>query len=147
VDKIISLDPDNVTVHSFCVKNAAQVRSDNKEIYKDTDDTATKCVDYSVKALTENGYIPYYMYRQKNTVNNLENVGYAKADSFGLYNVFMMSDAHTVFGVGAGSTTKLVKNVRGEAEILRIFSPKYPYEYLQETKEVKDTVKNFFERS
>lgn len=147
VDKIIALDPDNVTVHSFCVKNAAQVRSDNKEIYKDTDDTATKCVDYSVKALTENGYIPYYMYRQKNTVNNLENVGYAKADSFGLYNVFMMSDAHTVFGVGAGSTTKLVKNVRGEAEILRIFSPKYPYEYLQETKEVKDTVKNFFERS
>ncbi len=147
VDKIISLDPDNVTVHSFCVKNAAQVRSDNKEIYKDTDDTATKCVDYAVKALTENGYIPYYMYRQKNTVNNLENVGYAKADSFGLYNVFMMSDAHTVFGVGAGSTTKLVKNVRGEAEILRIFSPKYPYEYLQETKEIKDTVKNFFERS
>ena len=147
VDKIIVLDPDNVTVHSFCVKNAAQVRSDNKEIYRDTDDTATKCVDYSVKALTENGYIPYYMYRQKNTVNNLENVGYAKADAFGLYNVFMMSDAHTVFGVGAGSTTKLVKNVNGEAEILRIFSPKYPYEYLQETKEIKETVKDFFERS
>jgi hypothetical protein len=58
-----------------------------------------------------------------------------------------MSDAHTVFGVGAGSTTKLVKNVNGETDILRIFSPKYPYEYLQETKEINDTVKEFFERS
>ena len=83
VDKIISLSPDNVTVHSFCVKNAAQIRADNKDIYTDTDDTATKSVNYSVKALMENGYIPYYMYRQKNTVNNLENVGYAKKDAMG----------------------------------------------------------------
>ncbi len=147
VDKIISLSPDNVTVHSFCVKNAAQIRADNKDIYTDTDDTATKSVNYSVKALMENGYIPYYMYRQKNTVNNLENVGYAKSGAMGLYNVFMMSDAHTVFGIGAGATTKLVKNDKGEREILRIFSPKYPYEYLQDTKEIKDSVRNFFERS
>ena len=87
------------------------------------------------------------MYRQKNTVSNLENVGYAKSGAMGLYNVFMMSDAHTVFGIGAGATTKLVKNDKGEREILRIFSPKYPYEYLQDTKEIKDSVRNFFERS
>ena len=44
----------------------------------------------------------------------------------------MMSDCHTVFGVGAGATTKLVKNINGILEIKRIFSPKYPYEYLQD---------------
>ena len=82
---------------------------------------------------------------QKNTVSDLENVGYSKPDEEGLYNVFMMADAHTVFGVGAGSTTKLVFSNEGKTEIKRIFSPKYPYEYLQDNqnkyKEVKKEVK------
>ena len=147
VDKIIKLDPDNVTVHSFCVKNASRIRSDDKDIYTKNDDIARRSVEYSIEALTKAGYIPYYMYRQKNTVDNLENVGYAKKGTFGLYNVYMMSDAHTVFGIGAGATTKLVRHIDGKTEILRIFSPKYPYEYLQEEKDEAQKIKNFFERS
>jgi len=50
----------------------------------------------------------------------------------------MMGDGHTVFGVGAGATTKLVKNIDGKREILRIFSPKYPYEYLQDNQNIED---------
>jgi oxygen-independent coproporphyrinogen-3 oxidase len=104
-------------------------------------------VDYSIKALLENGYIPYYMYRQKNTVDNSENVGYAKKGSFGLYNVYMMSDAHTVFGIGAGATTKLVKHSDGKEEIKRIFSKKYPYEYLKAEEDEEQVIISFFERS
>ena len=102
-------------------------------------------VDYAYDRLTDSGYAPYYLYRQKNTVSDLENVGYSKPGEEGLYNVFMMADAHTVFGVGAGSTTKLVFSNEGKTEIKRIFSPKYPYEYLQDNqnkyKEVKKEVK------
>ncbi len=107
---------------------------------------ARQSVEYSVKRLTECGYAPYYMYRQKNTVGNSENVGYARMGAYGLYNVFMMSDVHTVFGIGAGATTKLVKHENGKEEIQRIFSPKYPYEYLKETRDTKDFVKEFFKR-
>ena len=132
VDKIVELNPENVTVHSFSVKKSAQILQDNKEIYHNDGKFAMESVNYAYEALTKNGYIPYYMYRQKNTVSDLENVGYAKADAFGYYNVLMMGDGHTVFGVGAGATTKLVKKINGKTEILRIFSPKYPYEYLQD---------------
>ena len=147
VDKIIELSPANITVHSFCVKNAAQIRSDDKDIYGKNTDFARKSIDYSICALLNNGYTPYYMYRQKNTVGNSENVGYAKKAFLGLYNVYMMSDAHTVFGIGAGATTKLVKHVNGNSCIERIFSPKYPYEYLKENRDFYDKAKNFFDRS
>ena len=84
------------------------------------------------------------MYRQKNTVSDLENVGYAKKGTFGIYNVLMMSDNHTVFSSGAGATTKLVKNLSINKEILRIFSPKYPYEYLQDKQDSCKAILNFF---
>lgn len=132
VDKIIELSPHNVTVHSFSVKKSAQILRDNENIYDNSSIDAIKSVDYAYEALTSNGYVPYYMYRQKNTVSDLENVGYAKPGTFGIYNVLMMSDCHTVYGIGAGATTKLVKNNNGILEINRIFSPKYPYEYLQD---------------
>lgn len=132
VDNIIKLNPDNITVHAFSVKKSAQILQDNENIYDVEDDYAVKSVDYAYETLTKNGYEPYYMYRQKNTVCNLENVGYAKKGTFGIYNVLMMSDCHTVFGVGAGATTKIVKNIDGKLEINRIFSKKYPYEYLQD---------------
>ena len=133
IDQIVSLSPDNVTVHSFSVKKSAQILRDNNQIYENINDYAIKSVDYAYDTLITNGYEPYYMYRQKNTVCDLENVGYAKKGTFGIYNVLMMSDTHTVYGVGAGATTKIVSNNDGKIEINRIFSHKYPYEYLQDS--------------
>ena len=132
VDKIIELEPDNITVHSFCVKKSAQILQDNSDIYSKFDDDAIRSVDYAREVLAKKGYEPYYMYRQKNTVSDLENVGYAKKNSFGIYNVLMMADIHTVYGIGAGATTKIVKFNNQTLQIDRIFSPKYPYEYLQD---------------
>ena len=142
VDKILELSPSNITVHSFCVKKSAQILEDDKTVYERESSYAKNSVEYAYKRLIENGYVPYYMYRQKNTVENLENVGYAKKDALGLYNVFMMCDSHSVFGIGAGATTKLVK----KDSIERIFSPKYPYEYLRENQNIKDKVREFFEK-
>jgi oxygen-independent coproporphyrinogen-3 oxidase len=75
------------------------------------------------------------MYRQKNTVGNLENVGFAKEGHEGLYNVYMMEETETIFAVGAGAVTKLVSDEWENGipkNIVRIFTPKYPYEYLRE---------------
>jgi oxygen-independent coproporphyrinogen-3 oxidase len=75
------------------------------------------------------------MYRQKNTVGNLENVGFSLDGHEGLYNIYMMEEIQSIFAVGAGAVTKLVKcrsPFSHETEIKRIFRPKYPYEYLRE---------------
>lgn len=146
INKIIEINPENVTVHTFCVKKSAQILHDNEQIFDLEEKTAIDSVNYAYKMLSKNGFSPYYLYRQKNTVGNLENVGYARKGHLGLYNVFMMSDAHTVFGIGAGSTTKLVKNIDGKTEILRIFSQKYPYEYLRDEQKTDEQIKEFFFR-
>ncbi len=131
VDKILRLAPENITVHTFCVKKSAEILRLETEIYKRNADETVKAVDYSQVTLKNAGYRPYYVYRQKNTVGNLENVGYSIKGKEGLYNVLMMEELHSVFAVGAGAATKLVRmGDDGKKNIVRIFEPKYPYEYL-----------------
>ncbi len=134
VDKIIELDPTNITVHTFCVKKASDALKNNSNIYSVSGGDAVKCVSYSQIKTKFAGYKPYYMYRQKNTVGNLENVGFAKEGHEGLYNIYMMEETQTIFAVGAGAVTKLVSGseAEGNKRIERIFAPKYPYEYLRE---------------
>ena len=136
VDRIIDLGPTNITVHTFCVKKASDALRNNSNVYSLTGGDAAKSVSYSQLKTKFAGYKPYYMYRQKNTVGNLENVGFSIEGHEGLYNVYMMEDFQTIFAVGAGAVTKLVKFDRKighqDAKIMRLFRPKYPYEYLSE---------------
>ncbi len=139
IDSIISLAPENLTVHTFSVKNSAELKK-NEEIYDISEDTASKCVEYSQIKTKLSGYKPYYMYRQKNTVGNLENVGYCLDGKAGMYNIFMMEELHSVFSVGAGAVTKLVDfklPTEGNSKIRRIFTPKYPYEYLRDAEKIR----------
>lgn len=128
VDAIMQLAPENITVHTFCVKKAADIVRSESTIYSRTGGDTGKSVDYSQLQASFHGYIPYYIYRQKNAVGNLENVGFSQKGAEGLYNIFMMEEIHSIFGCGAGAVTKLVAQEGGRIE--RIFMPKYPYEYL-----------------
>ena len=134
-DEILRLAPENITVHTFCVKKSAEILREGKRIYNVRGGDAGKCVDYSqIRAMEEN-YAPYYMYRQKNMVGNFENVGFAKPNKECLYNIYMMEEVHSIFAAGAGAVTKLVDYATpqsGEKSFIkRLFNPKYPYEYLE----------------
>lgn len=134
-DKVLSLRPENITVHTFCVKKAADILHQGTPVYSLRGGDAGKCVDYSQLKAQEEGYLPYYMYRQKNTVGNYENVGFAVAGAEGRYNVYMMEEVHSVFAIGAGAVTKMVDYSPlngGKPVIERLFYPKYPYEYLRD---------------
>ena len=134
VDRIIELNPSNITVHTFCVKKASDALRNNSAVYSLNGGDASKCVSYSQLKAKFAGYKPYYMYRQKNTVGNLENVGFSQEGREGLYNVYMMEEVQSIFAVGAGAVTKLVKfdgAFSSNTRIERIFRPKYPYEYLK----------------
>ncbi len=140
VDKIIELAPTNITVHTFCVKKASDALRNNSSVYSLTGGDAAKSVSYSQLKTKFAGYKPYYMYRQKNTVGNLENVGFSLEGHEGLYNIYMMEELQTIFAVGAGAVTKLVKHSETDptdTKIKRIFRPKYPYEYLRLAEEKK----------
>lgn len=144
IDKVIELAPTNITVHTFCVKKASDALKNNSEIYSISANDASKSVSYSQIKTKFAGYKPYYMYRQKNTVGNLENVGFALEGHEGLYNIYMMEEVQTIFAVGAGAVSKLVDDKiedNGKRRICRIFNPKYPYEYLRAMKERSETLK------
>ncbi|MCQ2429601.1 MAG: coproporphyrinogen dehydrogenase HemZ [Clostridia bacterium] len=130
-DQIIKLRPENITVHTFCVKRSSDLRKANAYSMRGGD--TGKCVDYSQIQCAHEGYLPYYMYRQKNTVGNFENVGFALPGCEGLYNIYMMEEVHSIFAVGAGAVTKMVDYSPADDSarfINRLFNPKYPYEYL-----------------
>ncbi len=132
LERISALKPTNVTVHTFSVKRSAELKTEGHDVFDRDGGSAGECVLYSERHLTDRGYLPYYMYRQKNTVGNLENVGYAHPGHEGLYNIFMMDEIHTVFACGASSVTKLMKwGKDGKETLLRMFEPKYPYEYMR----------------
>ena len=137
VDDVIALSPENITVHTFCIKKSAEVLRQNSNIYSAEGGDVGKCVDYSQIKTQQAGYVPYYMYRQKNTLGNYENVGFSKPGHEGLYNIYMMEEVHSIFAAGAGAVGKLVDNTGNccnKREIERLFHQKYPYEYLVEDK-------------
>lgn len=126
VDKVIALKPANITVHALSVKRAADLIQDSDAVSDAV--TASEMLNCSTEKLTSAGYVPYYLYRQKNQVGNLENVGWMRDNAVGIYNVNMMEEVQTVIAVGAGGSTKLVA---GDAKIERIYNPKYPLEYIK----------------
>ena len=134
VDRIAELSPENVTVHTDCVKRAATFtaeaheQGDTRGIYSFGGGVTGLCVDYAQKKLKENAYFPYYLYRQKNAQGNLENVGFCKEGYEGLYNIFIMEELQSIRALGAGAVSKTV-GAKGE-KIKRIFEPKYTYEYI-----------------
>ncbi len=136
-DKILQLRPENITVHTFCVKKSSDYLRRGSKVYSLRGGDVGKCVDYSQIKSGQAGYKPYYMYRQKNTVGNLENVGFALPGAEGRYNIYMMEEVHSIFAVGAGAVSKMMKypaNKGEKANIVRLFNQKYPYEYLDENK-------------
>ncbi len=138
---ICSLNPENVTVHALTLKRASFLT----ETKDKSADNVPEMVDHALQYLCEREYQPYYMYKQKGTVDNLENTGYTKSGYECLYNIYIMDEIHTILACGGGAVTKM-KNPR-TGRIERIFNYKYPNEYINGFDEIlrrKDGVVKFY---
>jgi len=124
--EVLDLDPESVTVHTLAIKRSASLIP-TEELFSRGNETS-EMVDTSSELLYNNGYAPYYMYRQARSVGNLENVGWAKPGMESRYNVYMMEECHTILACGAGAVTKLKRP--DSDDIHRLFNYKYPYEYI-----------------
>lgn len=120
----LSLSPENITVHTLTLKRASNLVIGHAD--SDYGDVAAMLEECG--ALADAGYQPYYLYRQKGTLQNLENTGWCKPGKEGYYNIYIMEEVHSILSAGAGGSTKLVQP--GGAKIERIFNYKYPAEYI-----------------
>lgn len=106
--KIRDLNPDSVTVHTMSVKRASRLINE-KDRFKQTDDeTVNNMVEMAGAFLRSMGMNPYYLYRQKNILANLENVGYARPGAEGIYNMLIMEEVQTILAFGAGASSKII---------------------------------------
>lgn len=147
VEKAISYNPENITVHTLALKRASNLNQTAGRVQIEKGVLADKMLEFTNDRLTNSEYFPYYMYRQAKSLGNLENTGYCKKSFECLYNIYMMEESHSVFSVGAGGVTKLRHPVSGE--IKRIFNYKYPYEYISrfsQLEERKNQILPFFVR-
>lgn len=142
IETLCNLDPESITIHTLTVKRSSNLFMQEE---RSVDSRIGEMVSYGQKKLLETGYLPYYLYRQKNTVDNLENVGFAKEGYECLYNIYIMEEAQTILAVGAAGSTKLVNNATGKIE--RLFNYKFPYEYISRYDKMilkKDCISEFF---
>ena len=108
--EIIALDPESVTVHTLALKRASDLNI-NMNSYKDALASYQKMIEMiaiSRKHMKDNNYNPYYMYRQKHMLGNLENIGYSKEGYESLYNMQIMEDRQSNYAIGAGAVSKFV---------------------------------------
>ena len=127
-DQILALRPENITVHTFCVKKASDILRQDSHIYSLRGGDAGKCVDYSQLKTQQEGYKPYYMYRQKNTVGNYENVGFALDGTESRYNIDMMEETVPIMAHGAGAISKWIS--KDGSRIERVANGKDYHTYL-----------------
>jgi oxygen-independent coproporphyrinogen-3 oxidase len=121
------LMPESLTVHTLSFKRASEM-TQNKEKYKVADRAEVEQMMNLAQTWTmEHGYKPYYLYRQKNILGNLENVGYSLPNQESIYNIMIMEEQQTIIGLGCGASSKFIHPATGA--ITHFANPKDPKSY------------------
>ena len=122
LEQIREMAPDSLTVHALAMKRASRMTQEQKQAKQVGDatseqsrqeeaqiaDTLSCMIELAGNYANQMDLEPYYLYRQKNIAGNFENVGYAKVDKAGIYNILIMEEKQSIVAVGAGASTKIV---------------------------------------
>lgn len=142
VAECIKLNPDNITVHALSIKHSSKMQEEKYDNRLNSSTSLLDAVDEARKILSDAGYKPYYMYRQKNTSGNLENIGYAKSGTQCVYNIDIMEETTSIVSCGAGGISKRVFDECGRIERQNIV--KNIEQYLREVDEIIAKKEVFF---
>ena len=110
-EEILKLRPDSLTVHGLSLKRASILYENfilKKGIQIKNQEELSSMYEMSRILAKDLDIQPYYMYRQKNMVGNMENLGYSKVGKECLYNIQMIEDKHTIIALGADADSKVV---------------------------------------
>ena len=152
LSQIRELAPDSLTIHSLVVKRASKLREKIQETGTEDGSRALymeEMFNIGQQFAKEQGYHPYYMYRQKNSAGcagstGQENIGYAKEGKECLYNILIMEEKQTILALGAGASTKLYHMGMGQVE--RIENVKNVNDYIERIGEMIGRKKRIYDR-
>lgn len=143
VDKVLSLSPENITVHTLSLKKGSRITLEGAEL--PTAETVGAMLDHAGSRLRAAGYEPYYLYRQKFMSGGYENVGWTKKGYKNIYNICIMEELCSIIAMGGGGSTKLVRHDGGRN--IRLMAPKYPLEYINQIEKTcadKEKINEFY---
>lgn len=129
---IKAMNPQSVTVHTMSIKRGSYLDEKYSLYTPSAFETVNNMLTYANKMLASMGKVPYYMYRQKNMLGNLENVGYCDEGHECLYNIYIMEEVQDIYALGAGASTKIITGDK----INRIFNVKEVSEYINRIDEM-----------
>lgn len=107
LEQVLELEPENITVHTLALKRASKLKEIDSEYNYNQGKQVRAMLNRAKEMLDRAGYKPYYLYRQKQMTGNFENVGYAKGNTAGIYNIRIMEEAQTIIALGAGGISKV----------------------------------------
>jgi oxygen-independent coproporphyrinogen III oxidase len=121
------LMPESLTVHTLSFKRASEMTR-NKQRYKVASrEEVEKMMTAAENWTADHGYNPYYLYRMKNILGNLENVGYSIPGQESIYNIMIMEEQQSIIGLGCGAASKFLEPETGK--IIHFANPKDPKSY------------------
>lgn len=118
-EEILKLHPDSLTVHGLSLKRASILYENfilKKGIQVKKQAELADMYEESRSLAKSLGLHPYYMYRQKNMVGNMENLGYSRKGAECIYNIQMIEDKQTIIALGADAVSKVVFLEEGRIE-------------------------------
>lgn len=141
LNEIKKLSPDNLTIHNLAFKKGSKIKR-TKEDEKRVNEIR-KMFNYSLEFTKENGYLPYYLYRQKNMLGSFENIGYSKVFKQCYYNIISMEDKESIIGCGMAAMSKVY--FKDEDRIERVSNFRSLEEYMTRFNEVIKKKEELFE--
>jgi len=134
LEKISPMKPDSLTVHTMSIKRASRLTEERENYCLEAEyQHVSEMVDMAGEYASKMGLNPYYLYRQKNILGNLENVGYSQKQKECLYNIQIMEERQTIIACGAGAVSKVIFQ---HNRIERAFNVKTVEEYISRIDEM-----------
>ena len=131
---LAELSPENITVHTLAVKRASNLKEKLEDYPLVMEEQAKEMLKITVDYTKRMGMKPYYLYRQKFMVGNLENIGYCLPGHEGIYNIQIMEERQTILAAGAGAVSKIVYPKENRLE--RVPNLTNVDQYIQRVKEM-----------
>lgn len=132
MDRVLALQPENVTVHVFSRKRASRFNENRERFPLPSAEDATEMHTRALRALAS-GYLPYYLYRQREILGGLENIGFTLPGFASVYNIVMIEERHQILGLGGGATSKFI---RKDLSLTNIATPRDVRMYLERVNEL-----------
>ena len=139
VDSAVALAPENITVHTLCLKKGARLKEEESFLAAAG---VEEMLAYARKKLYAAGYVPYYLYRQKYMAGNFENTGWCLPGKACVYNIDVMEETCDNLACGANAVTK--KLFAQGARIERLGAPKDIPTYIAKAEEIAAKKRELF---